>query len=166
MIFESPSDFQELVNLLIQLDNRLYERRIEKAGWHSRYRGTEGRHWGTKNRGYGNPINLDTMQEGKRHALRDRRKRGGRSSNKEKEKCKKENLCYNYEKSGHIARNCEPGARSLHMMNEETDPVAKKADTIEEIPKATEGEDTVQKKYDSVIKKADDPEESQRTYDI
>jgi hypothetical protein len=83
------------------------------------------------------------MQEGKRHASRDRRRRGGRPLNKEKEKCKKKNLCYNCGKSGHIARNCKTGARSLHIMNEETDPVAKKVDIIKKILKATEDEDIV-----------------------
>jgi hypothetical protein len=166
MIPEPPSNFQELVNLSIQLDNRLYERRIEKAGWHSRYKGTGGRHWETKNRGYGDPMNLDAMQEGKRHAPRDRRERGGRPSDKEKERRKRENLCYNCGGSGHIARNCEPGARSLHMMNEETDSVAKKADTTEEISKATEGKDTAQRGYKSATEKANDFKESQRTYDV
>jgi hypothetical protein len=153
MILESPSNFQELVNLSIQLDNRLYKKRIEKAGWHSRYKRTERKHWGTKNRRYNNPMNLNAMQEGKRHAPRDRRRRGGRPSNKKKEKYKRENLCYNCGESGHIARNCETEARSLHIMNEETDTVAKKADIIKKISKATEGGDIVQKKHESAAEK-------------
>jgi hypothetical protein len=88
-------------------------------------------------------MNLDAIQEGRKHAFRDRWRRGGRSSNKKKEKRKKKNLCYNCEKSEHIARNCESGARSLYIMNEETDLVAKKADIIKEILKVTEGGDTV-----------------------
>jgi hypothetical protein len=166
MILESSLDFQELVNLSIQLDNRLYERRIEKAEWHSRYKGTGGRHWGTKNRSYGNSMNLDVMQESKRYAFCDRRRKGGRSSNKEKEKYKKENLCYNCGGFGYIARNYESEARSLYIMNEETDLIAKKADTIEEISKATEDKDTVQKKYKSTTKKIDNLKKLQRTYDV
>jgi hypothetical protein len=51
-------------------------------------------------------------------------------------------------------------------MNEETDSVAKKADIIKEILKAIEGEDTVQREYKSIIEKANNPEKSQRIYDI
>jgi hypothetical protein len=47
------------------------------------------------------------------------------------------------------------------MMNKETNPIAKKADTIKEIPKAIEGEDAIQ-----IIEKADNSEKSQRIYDI
>jgi hypothetical protein len=52
------------------------------------------------------------------------------------------------------------------MMNEETDPVAKKADIIKKISKATEGENIAQRKHKSTAEKADNFEESQKIYNI
>jgi hypothetical protein len=88
-------------------------------------------------------MNLDAMHKGKRHASRDKRRKDGRPSNKKKEKCKKENLYYNCRESEHIIRNYKSEARSLHIINKETNPVAKKTDIIKKTSKATEGGDII-----------------------
>ena len=125
MIPEPPSEYPDLVNLSIQIDNRLYERRMEKGG-----RDTGPRYGGgyrantTRQRDHGDPMDLSMMT--KRPS-----RPGPQLSQQEREKRKKENLCYNCGKSGHRASNCRAGrAQQLHMMIEgKAGILAKKADT-------------------------------------
>jgi hypothetical protein len=61
---DPPEDYKELVDEAIKIDNRLFERRIEKHGGRERpfTGGTNNRF---KQRSYGDPTDLDAMEHGK-----------------------------------------------------------------------------------------------------
>lgn len=129
-----PTDFQQLVEESIQYDSRLYERRMEKKGHYSGP--TYGNRGGFQrdNRQYGDPMDLDLMEHGRpsRPNQPKRSFRGNQGNNKERDRRRRENLCYNCGKSGHRAKECKSTPERLHMMNDETGMIEKKADTIME----------------------------------
>ena len=125
MMPNPPGKLDKMQEMSIQVDNRLYERRLEKGGRqdHSYYRSNTGRRYDSHH----DPMDLSMAQHGRPQHTR---KRGstGRSSvpPKEKERRKKQNLCFNCGKSGHRARECNSSAQKLQMMSHGE---AKKADT-------------------------------------
>ncbi|PSK33407.1 hypothetical protein B9Z65_8921 [Elsinoe australis] len=126
MLEGPPSDLKRLIDMSIRIDNRLYERRMEKKGG---YRTMP--RYSKNNHDYGDPMELDAMRQG--HPSRNKGQRKGKFlSGKEREKCRNENLCFKCERPGHRARDCRSGAPAdgLHMMT--AGPVEKKADTTAE----------------------------------
>jgi Retrotransposon gag protein/Zinc knuckle len=141
---EVPSEYQEMIDKSIRIDNRLYERRMEKGAWGGTYRfsggGTPARHHGgrTPAQNYGDPMDLDFMAPG-RPSRPNARGRGGRRDQGEQERRKKGNLCYNCGKPGHRARDCKTQARTLQMMTKgKPGLMAQKADTIRKGNRATQ----------------------------
>ena len=148
-MMERPETYKKMVDKAIEIDNRLYELRMEEnQGRSSGRRGYRGYRYSHRAntgrpRDYGDPMDLDAME--RRYVRKSgpgrgrnmgRRVLGGRDQ--EKERQRKENLCYGCSKPGHRARDCpeKKSARGLHMMNREKSggadgSIAKKADTIE-----------------------------------
>jgi len=97
-------DLDELIRTAIDLDNKLYERNIEKR-YNIRIRGSAGyvprRSWTTKGNGSfnkGDPMELDATQKVKK---------GLDYKGKNNPIRKREGLkCYAYSKIGHMAKNC------------------------------------------------------------
>ncbi|KIW11736.1 hypothetical protein PV08_09008 [Exophiala spinifera] len=114
-------------NGLIEIDNWLYERRLEKKGYRGRTGGPFNGNKGSS-RSYGDPMDLDAMERGRSSRPKGKFQRKG-PSNKERERRKKENLCYNCGKSGHRAKECGTKPLGLHMMQARTGAGEKKADT-------------------------------------
>lgn len=159
-MMEVPTTYKEMVEEAISIDNRLHELRYEtqgprynnrgRGGYHNSHRkgynNQRGYHFQPR-RDYGDPMDLSNLNAG-RASRTDGRGRGGRGgprgNEREKERRRKENLCYTCGKSGHRARECQNSARGLHMMNIESDDangsVEKKADTIDETRKPAEGQ--------------------------
>ena len=121
---DNPSDdLHTLVDEAIDIDNRLYERKMEKAG-----------RYGAGLRGaktYGDPMELDAMDAG---SSRPKGKpfRKNNVGEKERERRRRDRLCYNCGKSGHQAKECKSRAQELHMMNDSAGTMEQKADTIVE----------------------------------
>lgn len=134
MIEEVPKDYQDMVEKSIEIDNRLYERRMEKGGRPRNSQRWTGYNGTTSRMNYGDPMDLSVMQE-KRPSRPKTRGRGGHQGNSaEREKRKANNLCYNCGKPGHRARDCKGSAPTLQMMNikkkrTSAGIVGKKADT-------------------------------------
>ena len=130
-LIEIPEKYKALVDKSIEIDNRLFERTLEKRG----YAGPTGYGGqGRRNKGYhsyGDPMDLDAMEPRRSsRPIRGGRGRGrGGYNTQERERRKKDNLCYNCGKSGHMARDCGSGARGLHMMEKVTGIGETKADT-------------------------------------
>ena len=143
MINEIPEQYKELVDKSIEIDNRLYERRMEKGGWAGR--GRSGRN-NTQN--YGDPMDLDMIE--KPRPSRPNGNHGRTRGRNERDKRREKGLCFNCGKSGHRARECKAPSQPLHMINRETAGIpAKKADTgMKPTPAAKPGqgeEDKAQK---------------------
>jgi len=97
-------DLDELIRTAIDLDNKLYERNIEKR-YNIRIRGSAGyvprRSWTTKGNGSfnrGDPIELDVTQKVKKGSDH----KGKNNPTKKREGLK----CYACGKIGYIAKNC------------------------------------------------------------
>jgi hypothetical protein len=140
MIPTPPTELQELIDKSIKIDNRLYERRMEKTGYYDRPRQNNHGGWNKNQqkdwkkvnyRDYGDPMDLSEMNRGPPAGRgRPRSRRGGRQERGPgRDEQRKNNLCFNCNKPGHRAAECAGAAQKLHMMNEEPGIVAKKADT-------------------------------------
>ncbi|KFY05968.1 hypothetical protein V491_08927 [Pseudogymnoascus sp. VKM F-3775] len=94
---DRPDDLKEMIELAQKIDNRHYERQMEKKG------GSNHKHWNQKKgqrRDYWpQPMELDATfkPNGKQH----------KTHNPNKERQLKERLCFNCNKPGHMARNCK-----------------------------------------------------------
>ncbi|GAM82722.1 hypothetical protein ANO11243_007080 [Dothideomycetidae sp. 11243] len=127
MILEPPDSLQELIDQSIKIDNRLYERRMEKNGGYRIMPRYNSKHV------YGDPMELDAIGAGRSSRAKGRPQKGKFLSGKEREKCRQENLCFKCERPGHRARDCRTAlADGLHMII--AGPVGTKADTTEEDP--------------------------------
>ena len=123
---DPPSTFRELVDESIQIDNRNYKLRMKRQSKHGQGRPN----WRTQRHDYGDPMDLDALNDGRPSRSRGFRGRQNHGGNKEREKRRRDNLCYNCGKSGHRARECKRQAHGLHMINDETaGMLVKKADT-------------------------------------
>lgn len=129
MIPQPPQELKALIDRSILIDNFLYNRRQEKGGGPGpmRFGGRRANVGYPRHPNRGDPMELDLMQ----HGRPSRSRPGPKLSDKEREKRKKDNLCYNCGKSGHRARECRVGmAQDLHMMTAKSaGMLAKKADT-------------------------------------
>lgn len=155
-MMERPETYKKMVDKAIELDNRLYELRMEEnQGRSSGRRGYRGYRYSPRAntgrpRDYGDPMDLDAMTRKGRDHPNPKRARGFRryqgEANRDRDRQRKENLCYRCSKPGHHAHDCpEKSARGLHMMNIQSGgadgSIAKKADTIDKIQSPTEGKD-------------------------
>lgn len=92
---DKPDDLKEMIELAQKIDNRHYERQLEKRGgtsshqWTQRRRPQQKSHWPQA-------MELDATF-----------KQGGRPRNPNKERQLKERLCFNCNKPGHMARECK-----------------------------------------------------------
>jgi hypothetical protein len=124
-----PKKFELLVAEAIQYDNRQYERKLERKGHHGYERYNPGGRYQKQRQYGGDPMEIDmTNREPSRFK---KGGRGGFKGDKERERRRNENLCFNCGKSGHRARDCNASSQPLHMINKEenTGMSGKKADT-------------------------------------
>jgi hypothetical protein len=119
MIDNIPATYQALVDESIKIDNRLYERRIERGGWVGRSTSGTGYKGKVTHQHYGDPMDLSMVQ----HGQASRRQGPGRTRGNQRgrgggnrEEYRKKDLCYNCGKPGHRARECGTQAQGLHMV--------------------------------------------------
>jgi hypothetical protein len=149
MMPQPPSDYKTLITRALQIDNRLYERRMEKNMRYGSPRFTGG-----GNRYYrdnrGDPMDLDMIQHGgASRSHRPSRFGKGPTSNAERDRRRRDNLCYNYGKSGHRAKECKTQAHGLHMMIDASAGIEeKKANTSIETYEAEEALGSAQKELE------------------
>ncbi|KIW19426.1 hypothetical protein PV08_03721 [Exophiala spinifera] len=112
---ERPNIYQGLVNKAIEIDNWLYKLGLEKKGYHKKTSGAYYKGKRTNYQSYGDPIDLDVIEQGWSSRLKGKFQRKG-LSNKEREQRKKENLCYNYGNPGYRANECGTKPVELHII--------------------------------------------------
>ena len=138
-----PEKLKDLVNQLIKTDGWLFERRIEKRGGYS---GLRFSNHGRKRDPHWDPMDLDALSDGRPSQPGNPRRGQGNGGKKEREKCRRENLCFNCGKSGHRAWECNGRPKRLHIMEDNPSSViGKKADTITKTQEAQESQGTAQK---------------------
>jgi Retrotransposon gag protein/Zinc knuckle len=123
---DRPTGLQKLIALGVKIDNRLYERRMEKTVKGKTYFGG-GRQDRSKRDPYWDPMDLDAMRR-KDTRPRGPRKTGRNKSRKDVEKRKEQfekKLCFRCGKPGHQAKACR-GSQQLSAVegspkNEEWD---------------------------------------------
>jgi len=97
---DKPDDLQDMIELAVKIDDRAYERALEKRGSYSNHS------FKKKNRGnyWPQPMELDATfkNSGK----------PGRTRDPKKERQLKERLCFNCDKPGHLARECRQPKRN------------------------------------------------------
>ena len=140
MIDNISATYKEFIDEFIKINNRLHERQIKYKKQIRNYNPLIYQRKGNIQRSinhYEDHINLDAMQyRGVSRLKKLNRFRKGPRDNNEREKYRRKNLCYKYRKSGHQARKCDTQLQGLYIMNigDITGIIAKKADTIMEIP--------------------------------
>ena len=146
---DRPVEYQELVDRSIAIDNWIYERQLERRGGYGRAFGGGSYRAGGNSYDRGDPMDLSVMQHGKpaskTRGFRGRGRGGYQTGNRERERQRKENLCFNCDKPGHRARDCKTTAQGLHMMMSDgiTGSGETKADTPDETrEKATSSQGT------------------------
>jgi hypothetical protein len=102
MINNKPKGYRDLVDTAIKIDNELYELKQSRGNGRGRYRGgyigySKG---AVYSKNYGDPMDLDAMSS-EPSKSRGRFRGRGRGGNAERDKRRRENLCYNCGKSGH-----------------------------------------------------------------
>ena len=92
---ERPEALEDLIELAIKIDNRNYERALEKRGHYNpgTFRGT-----GRNHRSNNGPQPMELDATGRQEL-----------TPQEKQKHMQERLCFNCGKPGHMARNCKSG---------------------------------------------------------
>jgi hypothetical protein len=92
---DKPDDLKEMIEMAQKIDNRYYERQLERKGG-----GSSNHHWSQKRTQkkshWPQPMELDATF-----------KSSGRPRNPNKERQLKERLCFNCNKPGHMARDCK-----------------------------------------------------------
>lgn len=162
-MMKPPTTYKDMVAEAIDIDNRLYELSIENrsarnpAGRGGSYlnqpRGYHFRGRNSHRQDYGDPMDLSNLNAG-RASRAEGRGRGNRGrpwgNDREKDRRRKEGLCFACGKTGHRARECQNSTRGLHMMNMEggdaDGSVETKADTTEGPEEPTEGKGTTAQK--------------------
>lgn len=91
---DRPDSLDDMIELAIKIDNRNYERNLEKKGQYipRNHQKTRGSQWHQ-------PMEIDATQKGN--------SRNNKPRSTQKERQFKERLCFNCDKPGHIARNCK-----------------------------------------------------------
>jgi Retrotransposon gag protein/Zinc knuckle len=99
---ESPDDLDELIRIAVRIDNRLYERKLEKTG-KTPYRQPVRSSKNRKN--WGDPMEIDAVIKRKDYH---KKKQGKWQPGKQNEqKSQESQACFNCGKPGHFARNCK-----------------------------------------------------------
>ena len=144
-MMDPPTKYKTMVDEAIKIDNRLFELKVENGAQNrmAHYQGARGHYFRPKNDGYGDPMDLDLMHHrGSPSMARGsgNRGRGGyHGEGRDKERQRKENLCFSCGRPGHRARECKNNAQGLHMMSDGTAGSGEiKADTPDETPRATD----------------------------
>ena len=149
-----PEKLKDLVNQSIKTDGWLFERRMEKKGGYS---GPRFSNHGRKRDSHWDPMDLDALSDGWPSRPGNPRRGQGNGGNKEREKRRRENLCFNCGKTGHRARECNSRPERLHVMEDnQSGVIEKKADTIAKTQEALEGQGIAQKESEKGVHRDED----------
>ena len=97
-------------------------------------------------------MDLDALSDGRLSQPRNPRRGLENRGNKEREKCRRENLYFNCGKSGHRAREYNSRPERLHVIEDnQSDIIEKKADTIVKTQEAPESQGTAQKESEKGV---------------
>jgi hypothetical protein len=99
---DKPDDLKEMIDLAVKIDNRLYERNLEKRGHYDmgQKKGKHGKH--PRHRDRGDPMDLDAMSQKKR-----------KPSKEEMDRRKRDGLCYDCGLPGHRASSHRSNGKKL-----------------------------------------------------
>ena len=99
---DRPTTLQGLIELAIKIDNRNYERRLEKSGQKASWSNSKKP---KRNNNWPQPMELDATQK------------PSQTKDTKKDRQYKERLCFNCNKPGHIARNCQQKREKGKQLN-------------------------------------------------
>ena len=102
-------------------------------------------------------MDLDALSDRRPSQPGNPRRSQGNGENREREKRRRENLCFNCGKTRHRARECNSRPERLHVMEDnQSDVIEKKANTIAKTQEAPEGQGTAQKEPEKGVHRDED----------
>ena len=108
---ERPSKLAEFVELAVRLDNRLYERKLERSGQKPTFGKKNQSKPKAEDNTWGDPMEIDTIKKG-----RSQKKRHRKSFTDEQKKWFRERKCLNCGKPGHYAKECRT-TKQIRVVN-------------------------------------------------
>jgi hypothetical protein len=146
-MMDPPTDYRDMVDEAIKIDNRLYELKLERDGRRDPNEYVRRGYQFSERQSYGDRMDLDLMHRDRPSRPRGNRARGrggyhgqGRGNARRAQRGK-EGLCYTCGKPGHRAKDCQLTTQGLHMMSDGiTGSEETKADTSEKTQMTTDSQ--------------------------
>jgi hypothetical protein len=118
MLIERPKEIQDMQMKAVEIDNRLYERRLEKQGRHTTLHQKEKKTWGkrqpsTATGTHAGPMEIDQINK------KEQKKKERKPLNDQQKKWLEQKACLKCGQQGHWANNC--GTKQVNMVRKDAE---------------------------------------------